>query len=405
MDDNVPAAITTGLRIRGVDVLTALEDGHHTMPDAQLVDRAHVLGRVLFTRDDDLIAEAVQRQQQGTPFHGVIYAHQLRVSIGAAVRDLELIAKAAEPEDLSTRFSTYLCNPITMAQTQTDTGLKQLGQERDELLDRVTRVLEADTRVKVAWLSGSFGRGEADEWSDLDLHVAVVDEQLPAILEEHRALFDRCGPVLQVLRSMPSDSLPSGHFWLVQYAPYMLEVDWNIGPVGQAVRPEASHLLFDRAGVPIAPPLPPISEEQRRSDAHWQLTFFWAMAAIAIKFAGRGHTRLAVRQSDLLKDATIKLWRAVSQPELLQRDGYHQNRPLEPELSARLPRFAPGIDPLAALEVIRALCREVESLHPALAALGATVDEGVAKEVAALAEIAEIIAREGGSAPERGSRR
>lgn len=288
---------------------------------------------------------------------------------------------------------------------QAGTSLKQLGEKRDELLDRVTRVLEADAQVKAVWLSGSFGRGEADEWSDLDLHVAVVDEDWPAVLEEHRALFDRCGQVLLVIGGMPSNSMPGGHFWLVQYAPTMLEIDWNIGPVGQAVRPEASRLLFDRAGIPIEPPPSPVSEEQRRAEAKKQLAFFWAMAPLAVKFAGRGHTRLAVKQVDYLQECTIALWYVLRHPEQLQRDAYHQNRPLEAELSARLPRFAPVIDPLAALEVIRALCREVESLHPALAELGVAVDEGVAKEVAALAEVAEVTARAGGSAPDRGSRR
>lgn len=34
------------------------------------------------------------------PFCGIVYAHQLRVSIGRCVDDLELIAKAGEPADL-----------------------------------------------------------------------------------------------------------------------------------------------------------------------------------------------------------------------------------------------------------------------------------------------------------------
>jgi hypothetical protein len=99
MNHNVPSAITAGLRLLDVDVLTAYEDGSHRLDDPDLLDRANELGRVLFTRDDDLVAEAVRRQREGIPFAGVIYAHQLRVSIGAAVRDLELIAKVWEPED------------------------------------------------------------------------------------------------------------------------------------------------------------------------------------------------------------------------------------------------------------------------------------------------------------------
>ncbi|MBE7553179.1 MAG: DUF5615 family PIN-like protein [Anaerolineales bacterium] len=100
MDQHVPRAITTGLRLRGVDVLTAYEDGRSDLVDPALLDRANELQRVLFTRDDDLLIEATQRQRAGIPFRGVIYAHQLRVSIGKCVEDLELIAQVGEAEDL-----------------------------------------------------------------------------------------------------------------------------------------------------------------------------------------------------------------------------------------------------------------------------------------------------------------
>jgi hypothetical protein len=50
MNQHVPRAITVGLRLRGVDVLTASEDGASRMDDAELLDRAGELGRVLFTR-------------------------------------------------------------------------------------------------------------------------------------------------------------------------------------------------------------------------------------------------------------------------------------------------------------------------------------------------------------------
>jgi hypothetical protein len=100
MDQNVPRAITSGLRLGGVNVLTAFEDGAAELDDPALLDRAGELGRVLFTRDDDLLAETTQRQRAGVPFRGVIFGHQLRVSIGACIRDLEIVATAGESEDL-----------------------------------------------------------------------------------------------------------------------------------------------------------------------------------------------------------------------------------------------------------------------------------------------------------------
>jgi uncharacterized protein with PIN domain len=100
MDQHVPRAITIGLRLRGVDVLTAHEDGASELEDSDLLDRAGILGRVLFTRDDDLLAEVAQRQREDIQFYGVIYAHQLQASIGTCIHDLEIIAQAGEPEDL-----------------------------------------------------------------------------------------------------------------------------------------------------------------------------------------------------------------------------------------------------------------------------------------------------------------
>jgi len=45
MDHHVPAAITDGLRSRGIDVLTALEDGHADADDPVLL--ARVLGSIV----------------------------------------------------------------------------------------------------------------------------------------------------------------------------------------------------------------------------------------------------------------------------------------------------------------------------------------------------------------------
>ena len=102
MDHHVARAISVQLRSRGVDVITAYEDGASRMEDPKLLDRATELGCVL-SQDDDLLVEATDRQRRGIPFSGVIYAHQRDVSIGTCVRDLELIAKVLEPEELQNR--------------------------------------------------------------------------------------------------------------------------------------------------------------------------------------------------------------------------------------------------------------------------------------------------------------
>jgi hypothetical protein len=99
MDVHVRRAITVGLRLRGVNVLTAQDDGAAELDDPPLLDRATALGRVLFSQDDDLLREAARRQQTGETFAGVIYGHQLNVTIGRCIDDLELIANVTEPEE------------------------------------------------------------------------------------------------------------------------------------------------------------------------------------------------------------------------------------------------------------------------------------------------------------------
>ena len=80
-------------------MLTAQEDKTTELEDSQLLDRATQLGRVLFTQDKDFLREAARRLRAGDVLFGIVYAHQLRVSIGECVSDLEIIAKNSEPEE------------------------------------------------------------------------------------------------------------------------------------------------------------------------------------------------------------------------------------------------------------------------------------------------------------------
>lgn len=107
MDVHVRAAITEGLRRRGVSVLTSQEDGAREWQDEDLLSRATELDRLLFSQDDDLLAIAARWQREGIEFSGVIYAHQEHTTIGQNIEDIELIAKCALPGEFANRV-TYL---------------------------------------------------------------------------------------------------------------------------------------------------------------------------------------------------------------------------------------------------------------------------------------------------------
>ncbi len=270
--------------------------------------------------------------------------------------------------------------------------LDDYAHKRGVLLERITDVLAADPRVAAVWLSGSFGRNVADAWSDLDLYIAVDDDAFAAFLDERDQFYRRIGDPLLIQREMPSNAQGRSRFQLVIY-PGPLEVDWNIGPASDATRPPETTIVFAHRPVPIVIP-PSLSTIERREQANDSLIFFWAMAPIAIKYAGRGESRRASSQIDLLTGAFIHLWRLVEMQDGPNPAAEAQNRGTEPELDAILPRLEWGIDPLRALEVIRALCAEAERLHPTLEEMGVSIPKEIARQTIALAVLAASVLRQ-----------
>lgn len=96
MDVHVPWSITDQLRRRGIDVLTATEDGARELSDDAILQRASDLGRIVFTQDIRFKALAEQWQREHRPFAGLLFGHQLGGTIGQYVHNLELIGLASE---------------------------------------------------------------------------------------------------------------------------------------------------------------------------------------------------------------------------------------------------------------------------------------------------------------------
>ena len=95
MDEHVPSAVTKGLRLRGVDVLTAQEAGMLEADDADHMALAIDQGRVVFTQDADFL----RLQAEGMDHAGIVYVHQ-QTPIGYIVRGLMLIYQVLGPKDM-----------------------------------------------------------------------------------------------------------------------------------------------------------------------------------------------------------------------------------------------------------------------------------------------------------------
>jgi predicted nucleotidyltransferase len=181
---------------------------------------------------------------------------------------------------------------------QEHTKLSVYRQSRDDLLAQIAAVLSADNRFVAAWLTGSYGRGDADEVSDLDIRVVVAEPHSRVLCHRHEQvshettaarleLFSKFGkPAL--IHENNHNAPQGGTFTFVLYAGSALMVDWVMVPQEGVARPFESLLLFDKGNLPVSsPPVPEQVEESRKAVAEvW--AFFWMMTAITIKYTIRG---------------------------------------------------------------------------------------------------------------------
>lgn len=249
---------------------------------------------------------------------------------GAGVEGLQSVAASAAPPWLEARAG-----------------------ERDALLERILSSLQADRRVAGAWLLGSLGRGTADAWSDIDLCVVVRDADVTAVLAERRDLVARPGGPLLV-QDLPRNAPPGGAYLLVLYpgAGGPVHVDWYLRPCAGAVVPHEARLLFDRAGLLVAPAPGAPDSEERAAALLRDALFFWAMAPIAAKYIGRGRPGGAF---DLLRAMAVALDRV--RQTIVAPASEAVGEPWPGLLSA---------DPRVQLGTLRGLCREMAQLLPRL---------------------------------------
>ena len=97
-DVHVPGPIIRQLRDQEVDILAATEEGTRELEDGALLALATSLRRVTVTQDIRFKVLAESWQRTGRPFAGLVYGHQRYVSYGQMIFDLELIAKATDPD-------------------------------------------------------------------------------------------------------------------------------------------------------------------------------------------------------------------------------------------------------------------------------------------------------------------
>jgi predicted nucleotidyltransferase len=177
--------------------------------------------------------------------------------------------------------------------------LAQRVRDRGALLRRATEVLEADRRVVAAWLLGSLGRGDEDEWSDLDLWVVVRDDAIREVADGRREYVRALGEPLLLVEA-PPNAPPGGAYLMVYYRAEggSQQVDWYWQPQSGAVVPPQVRVLFDQVGLPPAAPPAELIPEARARALSLIIPDFWAMLPIAAKKVVRGQPWVVLRMLD-----------------------------------------------------------------------------------------------------------
>ena len=168
---------------------------------------------------------------------------------------------------------------------------------RQNLLERIAAELSQDQRFAAGWLAGSFGRGEQDAMSDLDLTVIVRDAFYPVLClrphlvsarttPERWTLFSQFGQPA-ILHENNHNAPKNGTFTFVMYAESMVGVDWILRPQQDVIRPAATFLLWDHVGIPQENQNEQSSLAQRVEEADEMIAFFYMMSVIVLKYIYR----------------------------------------------------------------------------------------------------------------------
>ena len=100
MDHHVPWPVTSALRRRGYDVVTAAEDQASESDDETLLTRATEQGRILVTQDRDLLSLACAWREARESFCGIVYTRQQQLAYSELIEWLELVATVLREDEV-----------------------------------------------------------------------------------------------------------------------------------------------------------------------------------------------------------------------------------------------------------------------------------------------------------------
>lgn len=143
--------------------------------------------------------------------------------------------------------SLIFSEQFTNSAPATANALREHREDRAALLASLTASWQSDAPIRAALLWGSFGRGEADDLSDLDPWLLVADDAAAEMGPYLRQYAEQAGSLV-LAKDTPQHAPPGGGFvsFLHEGRHGLLQVDCYWQPASTAV-PEAEYAVqFDR---------------------------------------------------------------------------------------------------------------------------------------------------------------
>jgi predicted nucleotidyltransferase len=225
---------------------------------------------------------------------------------------------------------------------------------QQDLIDAITAALADNPAIRALLLAGSYGRGTADEWSDVDLIALVAPEDQAALAARWRQVLNSITPIVFW------SELNRGGLIINAISEEWLRCDLSIAPpdnFGRRARNTVKPLI-DRDGIYEALPdsLPPKAPDPRV--VHYLIHEFIRMLGLTPVGAGRGEYVTMVLGVGMMRDHLASLlMRDVTNPD--PGGILHQSKLLPPEQMQLLRSLPyPGPDREAVIEANFEIARQ-----------------------------------------------
>jgi predicted nucleotidyltransferase len=181
-----------------------------------------------------------------------------------------------------------------------------LPQRQQVFVDRFVAACQADERVVAAFLGGSYARGKADLYSDVDLGLITTDEAYEEFLADRNAFVRRLGEAV----FLEDFDLPHNVFFIFADD---IEGELAIGCESEFLHIHGGpyYLLIDKQGI-LTDVVFPWHQEEKAEQVEVlrrQITWFWHDLSHFITAMGRGQLWWAQGQLEVLRRICVNLAR------------------------------------------------------------------------------------------------